>query len=355
MRIFSLEAHCSVIEDVKRQLQPLGHQVDCVNLTGHTFVFGIPKVHSFGSFKLDYIWDYSPEKMRAEHPELEKYDAFMVNYPPLLIRKFEAFGKPMVMNACVRFDHYTCDNKERWESWVSWFKEAVAAKRLYPLANSLYDQAYMKYFSGVDCPYIPSMCDYHGLRYSGENPTPLLWETRSEKLRHLFASELPEVREVRSLYSGRYEWSNLVKHKAIIHIPFNASQMSFFEHLSMGIPIFVPTPEYLVQLKFSYGALSEITDRQTRNNYPPGSWGKGTFEAPDPNEYNDPEVLLWWMRYYDQYTLSPYVIRFESLAHLRELLKTTDYAEVSRCMVGANLFRKLEITKRWDSFMDTVR
>jgi hypothetical protein len=354
MRIFNLDAHISVISDIKKNLESIGHSVTSVNLTGHNFVMNLPRVERFGRFKLDFIWDYTPGMMKEEHGErLKDYDAFLVAYPPLLIRKFEKLGKPMIVDLCVRYDHYTCNNQARWTDWHNWFCEAVKSKRLFPVANSLYDMEYTRYFTGLTVPLIPSICDYHGLDYVGDIDTALLWDSRADKVKALFSSEVPEARDLRALYP-RYDWKQIVRHKAIVHIPYNASQMSLFEHYSMNVPILAPTPEFLINLRTAYGALNEITDRLTSSGYPPGSWGKGTFDAPDPNEYNDPQALLWWTQYYDVYNL-PHVIRFDSLKELRHKLATTDFKAVSEKMKATNVHRKADILFRWKSFLEGVK
>lgn len=354
MRIFNLDMHCSVITDDQRQLEACGHQVTSVNLTGHNWVMHLPRIPKYGTFSGDVIWDYSPDKMMEEHPELKHYDAFLCTYPPLLIRKFEKFGKPMIVHIPIRYDSWTTDNRERWESWHQWFGDSVRSGKLFVAANSTYDVEYCRYFSGIKPEFIPSMCDYMPHSYTGELDTELLWDSRSDKVHSLFTTEIKSIKQVRNLYGGRYEWKNLPKHRAIVHVPYNASIMGFFEHYAMNIPLFVPTPDFLVALKFSYGALSEVTDRQTRNNFPAGSFGKGTFSAPDPNEYNDPEALLWWTQHYDMYNM-PHVIQFESVEDLREKLKTTDLNAVSAAMKESNRIRKIMIVQKWKEFMERVK
>lgn len=354
MKLFNLDAHCAVITDDKRQLEACGHSVTSVNLTGHHWVMNLPRVESFGKFKLDYIWDYTPAQMKADHPELNSYDGFIGTYPPLLIRKFEEFGKPMILHLPVRYDLWTSDVKERWLDWHYWFGKAVRDGRLFVSANSLYDVQYCHYFTGIKPEFIPSMCDYSGLSYTGELDTTLIWDARSERVHSLFAQSNPNIRPVRALYPGRYDWKNIPKHKAIVHVQYNASIMGFYEHYAMNIPLFVPTPKFLVSLRASHGAIGEITHRQCANNVPPGSFGKGTFDAPDPNEYNDPESLLWWTQYHDFYNL-PHVIQFESVDDLNAKLKSTNFKAVSEAMKVTNAARKIDIVGRWQKFMEKVK
>jgi hypothetical protein len=254
----------------------------------------------------------------------------------------------------VRYDLWTSDVKDRWHDWHYWFGKAVRDGRLFVSANSLYDVQYCHYFTGIKPEFIPSMCDYSGLSYTGELDTTLIWDARSERVHSLFAQSNPNIRPVRGLYPGRYDWKNIPKHKAIVHVPYNASIMGFYEHYAMNIPLFVPTPKYVVSLRASHGAIGEITHRQCANNVPPGSFAKGTFDAPDPNEYNDPESLLWWTQYWDMYNL-PHVIQFESVDDLNAKLKSTNFKAVSEAMKVTNAARKIDIVGRWKAFMEKIK
>ena len=356
MRLWNLDAHSAVITDVKRQLEELGHSVDSWNLTGHNWTQGLPHRPNWRGFKLDFIWDYSPEKCKEEHGEhLAKYDANLVCYPPLMVRLFDAIDKPMIQYQPVRYDLWTTDNRERWDSYQAWFLERTSQGRLHVAANSLYDVQYTKYYTGVEPLYIPSICDYVGVEYADEGRTPLLWDSRSDKVTALFTTNLPDLKTPRGYYGGRYEWANLVKHKAIIHVPYNASIMSFFEHYWMCIPLFVPTKEYMIELKLKYDAIGEITHNQCANHAPPCRFQAiGTFDAPNPNEYDDPEALHWWMRFWDMYSM-PHITYFHSIADLKDKLKSADLNAISARMRAVNIERKAFAKNRWAEFLEYVK
>jgi hypothetical protein len=355
MKIWNLDAHASVITDVKKQLGELCHQVDSWNLSGHFWTQNLPHRPNWRGFKLDFIWDYSPDKCKEEHGEhLAQYDANLVCYPPLMVRLFDKIEKPMIQHLPVRYDLWTTDNRERFESYQKWFLDRVAEKRLYVSANSLYDVMYCKYFTGIEPTYIPSICDYVGVQYAPEDRPTLIWDSRSEKITQLFTGEIQGLQTPRGYYGGKYEWSNLVKHKAIIHVPYNASIMSFFEHYWMNIPLFVPTREYMMRLKQGYGAIGEITHNQCANHAPPGSFIGGTFDAPDPNQYDDIESLYFWSQWWDMYTM-PHITYFDSIHDLREKLLTVDLQKISAAMKATNQIRKASALKKWASFIEGVK
>lgn len=356
MRIWNTDGHAAVITDVKKQVEAVGHSVDSWNLSGHHWTQGLPHRPTWRSFKLDVIWDYSPEKCKQEHGEhLSNYDAMLVCYPPCLVRIFDAMEKPMIQNLCVRYDLWTSDNQQRWESYQEWFIERHKQGRLHLVANSLYDVEYCRYFTGITPKYIQSISDYVGeSKYNPDGRPPLIHDARSQKVISLFTSEIPGLQTARAFYGGNYKWEDIPRHKAMVWVPYNASIMSFYENYWMGIPIFCPTQEYLIELKASYSAVGEITHRQCSNHYPPGSFGKGTFDAPDPNQYDDLEATAWWFKYFDFYTF-PHITYFSSLADLREKLATTDLQEVSRKMIEHNLVRKTQALDGWRDFLATVK
>jgi hypothetical protein len=45
-----------------------------------------------------------------------------------------------------------------------------------------------------------------------------------------------------------HKWSDVAGFRAIAHIPYQVSTMSFFEQHSAGIPLFYPSKEYLLEL-----------------------------------------------------------------------------------------------------------
>jgi hypothetical protein len=344
-----------VVEDAKKQLGEIGHSIEDFNMTGHNFVFNKPRRESWRSFSFNKIWDTTPEMIHAEHGAyLSKFDAMMACYPPLAIRLLDATDKPLINWLPVRYDLWLTDNRDRWESYQKWFLERTAQKRLHVASNSLYDSVYCKYFTGLEVPVIPSICDYVGVSYAPEDRPSLVWDSRSEKVTSLFLGEIPELKTPRGYYGGKYEWANLVKHRAIIHVPYNASIMSFFEHYWMNIPLFVPTRAYMMDLKVHYGAIGEITHAQCSNMAPPGSFGKGTFDAPDPNEYNSLDSLYFWSQWWDMYVM-PHITYFNSLKDLREKLSTMDLRKISENMREHNQVRKTSALKKWAEFIGGIK
>jgi hypothetical protein len=67
-----------------------------------------------------------------------------------------------------------------------------------------------------------------------------------------------QMARIRDLYP-HFEYTDLVKHPAIVLIPYQVSIMSIFEYYRMGIPIFVPSTELLARWQLKYRVMDERT------------------------------------------------------------------------------------------------
>lgn len=357
MRLFGLDQHISVIEDIKHVLAGIGHEVDVHNLSHHNFVFNREHPGNFGGFKPDFYWQYVENdglKFYEEFKEqLGGYDGFITTYPPAFARLFTRFEKPIIMQLPIRYEHYFSFNPDKWREFNAWAVRLHKSGQLKVVSNSLYDQAYFQHFTGIQPIRIENLCEYTGVSYQGTKETALLWDSRSERVDSLIRGEVPNVNRLRALYP-RYEWSEIVKHRAFIHVPYNASVMSFFEHYAMNVPLFVPTPDYLLQLKELYGALSELTWNQSCNNQPQGSAIEPFYQnQPDPNAYQDPMAVRHWMIFYDHYNLE-HVQQFDSLNDLRRQLESADLRMISGMMRENNVARRAKIRHQWASLMSGI-
>lgn len=353
MKLFYLSAHVSVVRDYEKILTELGHTVEGHNLTGHNWTRGREKEGDFGGFNLDRVWAYSEndgEKFYNEFKDkLAGYDAFITCYPPCFARLFTRWGKPIIQVQCVRYDFMLTDNLERWDDYQAWFLKAWKSGQLKLVANNEYDVRYCNAFTDTVPTFIPSLCDYTGVTYAPTLDTALLSDTRVPKLDEAMLKAVPSLRHVRREY-GRYKYEQIVQHKAIVHVPYNASVMTFFEHYAMGIPIFVPTPDFLLKLKAEYGALQEIVYNQhivqSGSLRPPRG-------MPDPNAHQNYSLLKWWTQYYDHY-MTPHINRFDSFEDLNWLIslsqKTLEDLSFQMKIVTAQ--KRSDVYQKWSKLME---
>eukprot|EP00977_Amphora_coffeiformis_P010350 scaffold2418_cov175-Amphora_coffeaeformis.AAC.6 len=110
--------------------------------------------------------------------------------------------------------------------------------------------------------------------------------------------------------------------------------MSLFEQYAMGIPILVPSPEFLWELHDELDLVAERTwDRVIKGQRSTGSVipGHAGTTMPDPNDDKSKEAFLYWAQFGDYYQF-PHIVQFSSWEDLKPVVDTTDWAKVSRGM-----------------------
>jgi hypothetical protein len=218
--------------------------------------------------------------------------------------------------------------------------------QLVMVANSRYDEEYIRYFSGLDVKRIPSLCAYI------DDHTPKCTRVGTKFLsfgEHAggreCANQLPDrVRFVRDVL-GQYRHDEIIKAKGTIWFPYNVNAMSFFEHYWLEIPLFVPSMTFM----------RELYDKKLAGQQM--SWHRGEFTGsnlpaadrpsmPDPNTRDGFEK---WMSLWDFYDTEefPFVNYFHSWDHLRWLTDKVDYEATSEAMRLHNIVRRRRNLAAW--------
>ena len=106
---------------------------------------------------------------------------------------------------------------------------------------------------------------------------------------------------------GQYKYETLMKFKGIIHLPYEASTMSIFEHISSEIPMFFPSKKFLKHL---WG--KNVIPHQM--NY----W-KHNQNGIIPHYLNSTQNYDFWIERADYYDIEGYYY-FDSFEHLLKIL-----------------------------------
>ncbi len=247
-KIFNLDLHASVVEDVKDIAKRLyGNSVEITNwsISDHNHFFNKPTAQvnhinneTWKNIDMDMI-----TRFQDEYDEfLKGFDGFLVTFSPVLAMIYEKYEKPIiVVNAC-RYDQPFCwnNNTSMLKLFNNSLKRMDESKQMIMVSNNLAEQEYLKKGSGVDSILIPSLCLYTNAHYS--QPTKdnyIVFENRI-------------VNDIKSLPNSdkiiprprKYEFSELADYKGIIHMPYDISSMSLFEQYFSGIPLFFPEKEF---------------------------------------------------------------------------------------------------------------
>jgi hypothetical protein len=339
-------------------------------------------------------------------PEFQRIDVFMCSHPLANCELFEPFQKPMIIFATTRYEFGRNDQEigwrvreiRRWNSWgelvdrqrnlTKFVQKYHKAGLLALTANSKYDAEYMFYFTGIKTEYIPSWCgdadssygqrqNWVGCQLPADHkhqPTQNIAVIVPFKRMHTPAAFYEGLQLAEKNYTEVFQKTPpSVKHsadairdhspetyrqyRAVIHIPYQPSTMSFFELYRQNIPILVPSLKLLVEWHSQFNILHGRVYGHPARDVDLIMQYTGLSESylksiPDPNAENDIEAHKYWFAFSDFYVMK-HVVQFESWSHLLELLSqghsnSVDLAEISAKMAAQNALDKVEIEKQWD-------
>lgn len=344
MKFFNIDLHISVIKDIKTIFENLGHTVDNYSLSSHNWIMGFKEFKSKTLNKNNWI-KINDEMCAAFYSEfkdeLEKYDGFIVTHTPVFAKLYEKFNKPIIVVASTRYEFPYSFDKEKWESLNYYLK---TNKNIILISNNLFDKNYCELFLNKEVPLIESLCEYTNAAYTGKNDSFVIF-TKKEIKKYLYAKNLINKETL-----GNYSWQDLCNQKAIIHIPYNISTMSFFEQYYANVPLFVPSQKLLMELyETEISPLSEISYMRIHNF---GS--KSLFNLDkDPNNWKNKEIISEWIKHSDFYNFKN-VQYFDNLFDIN-LLEDFDFFKISEKMREENNLRKIKIYDCWKEVIDAIR
>lgn len=339
IRLFNLDLHISVIEDIKYIFDTLCTNVEITDwsISGHTWVFNKSKMNvdhinsdTWRNINMEMIY-----KFQDKYDEmLKKYDGFIVTHTPVFCLLFEKYDKPIyLVNSC-RYVQPYCWNKnyDMLKILDDSLKRMWDNKQLIAISNNKADQRFLELGTKIKSHHIPSLCLYTNSKYNcNSNKVIVMGTTRKDIL--------PKIDNVvyKDDLRGRYKWEDLYKYKAIILLPYEVSTMSLFEYYSANVPLFIPSKDFFKSLILTrkYPCIGS----RYFNYQPP----KCFDEAIDG--YPGEKFLNFWLNkadYYDSNNM-PHIIYFSSFDELQNLILSTDYKLVSGNMKLFNVSRKTNV------------
>ncbi len=371
LKFFALDLHISVIADIRHILRNLGQEVVDWTLSNHSWVMGRKRD------RVDVVnqsnWHAIDPSMcdafyRRYRDELGQYDAFIVTHTPCLAMLYERWNKPVVVVASTRYEQPFASDAGKWAAFNDYLRRQRDSGLLIPLANNRYDAAYAKAFTGFDWPVIPSLCEYVNAPARFERPEFLYWGRFDEFPRPVGLLDRHQALAVRtSLWqklSGRfgsmargYAWSSLAAYSGVVHLPYNASIMSLFEHYWSNLPLLLPTQAYLRELYAAHrmeGVLSQLSFNSVYG-LRPGS-AITPLDGPDPNQYDDIDAVMSWLRLADYYENEdmPHVVYFGPGDDLADKMNSVDPREIGARMRATNRVRRQRVYGAWQSVLDDL-
>ena len=374
MVIWTNDLHIATTQDVRNLLEPLGVKFIDKSLT--------PKCKLYNSCA-DNLTVIGYGNALTLHPalipqfyarykddwQMRSVDAFVCYHPASMCELFMPFNKSMIVIASTRFELGRFE-PSRWTVWIQNLLHIARDPKNFVGANNLYDAKYIKYFTGLDVPVVPSYCGYTKGDYNPTRPGFLTFAGRlppspyhsffrneyvATCLKNNCSDELQLV-HFRTLYPF-FKFQDLASHKGVIFVPYQVSIMTIFELYRMNVPMFFPSLELLSAWQLKHTVVKERTFlmyryhiRSNASIIPPHPSQVG---IPDPNDDSDLDAIKYWFRYADFYQL-PHIIYFDSVYELITKLKRTNLAEVSARMREYNKSSREKIMQQWRAILQNV-
>lgn len=304
-----METHIAVSNDFKRLHKDL--DLTDWNISGHNWALGKRRkkpsiINKRTWFDLDENLIKKFNKKYGKY--LSQFDAFFCGHSMPFLLIYEQYDKPIFgWNAC-RYDLPFCysNNVEMLDIYNKSINRMMSSGQLNIVANNKADKDYFKLGAGEEINVIPSICDYTNIK---STPTYNKFYWYSQYVNPPFDPKI-------AIRSGRFKWSELQKYKAIIHIPYEISTMSMYEHYTAGIPLLVPTKNFLRKLWVEGAQWGSVSAYWTDDNL--------------PNNLNPVNNMDFWLDRADFYDMTnmPYMYYFDSFDHLKSIIN--DFEDVYR-------------------------
>lgn len=295
-----------------------------------------------------YTWTKNTSEGQATH-------AHITSFVPQFFEFLMGMNRTVILNFLHRANVYRCTTEESANTFANIIRLASSGPTgefsggpLHIVAPGyVHDVEYIRHYTNVRPLYLPfSLLNILPKEpYTGDHKDVFLWNAHKPVPSILsnssFTMKTPHA----------YELVDLLKYRAAIVLPYSITNTKSLEQYELNIPIFVPTPEFAIEL--------ELFDDRTATYTPYCSLAFPDAKHPhghpkSPYEYSPnarakfdgkKEDELFWISFSEVYVW-PCIRKFKSWEDLLEQLQSaTDesYQETSLCMKQANKWRKYEV------------
>ena len=316
----------------------------------------------------DYSHDWNPqsipESMIRDIFEFYKnddkftsVDAFLCTFPASLCEVWMPFNKTIVFLPAHRYDLHRCSQAEHDRLNEHLYKLSSMG-RLVLGAESKYDVEYLHYYTGMNA--LP-LYSYSGVYTAGNPYSPtkesiLVFGVRDDRIAHRpnLAKDMNEIVKKYEIVDAfklypHWTFSDLIKHRAVIFIPYAVMSYKITEIYSLSIPMIIPSIKFIRDVLQGFGL-----DRTAR-----GSYYCKTFPevgerhptsihpySPDKQASVDPEAEYYWVQFSDFYEW-PHITYFDSYDQLEGILDSMNFSAIHEKMVVENKRRERVLKYNW--------
>lgn len=341
-RFFNLDLHVAVAGDLESHLTKADAKLVRFSISDHNhLVPNRPPVADPVAYVNQRKWRrLSPKRVRGFQgrygPFLRSFDGFVVTHTPSFVELFTNLNKPVLCVVSTRYESPYTERRDDWNRLNRLLTCGVEDSRLRVVANNQADADYFQFFAGASIPVVPSLC-------AKETP----WTGSS--MRRVVACKDPRLSKSISAATGYeeiknlglpYAWTDLAGCAEVFVIPQNVSTMLLFELATAGVPVAIPSPELLKELRLDYEVLNELTFAEM-------SQVRITEDLQSPVNWESPYYLDWWLDRADFYNkkIMPNVRVVQTL----DELKVSDHKILTRQLSfrGQVVERNRRIEESW--------
>ena len=300
--LFNLDLHISVMRDIQQELKSKRVKSIRWSISGsNRFSRTIYKISDPVDVVNSQTWFGLDEELISAFEDryrkfLSKFDGFVVTHTPAFSQLYRNFDKPILVINSTRYEAPYTNNLNQWKNLDRFLINKVEKNRMLLVSNNVGDSDYLKYKTGIVSRVVPSLCDYTNLNWI-PGGTQKVIVSRSPELEDFIERETGgEWRGIRKVMGDNYSWEQYFSVKEILYIPYNISTMSLFELATAGVPVSVPSREFIKEISSQFpGVLSELSYFQVR------SLPVGQLSKDDPNNYLSESFQDWWLQRADFY------------------------------------------------------
>lgn len=259
LKVLHLSFHSGCINDFEGVAEELGLDLTSWNITKMEPYSFDPLTKGNALYNMGHD---RAERIFLKHKEFfESFDVILTSDTAVLSRIFLQHGwtKPLIIWVCNRFDYHdgaSLDCRFPDKEYYDLFRMATQLPNVRIAAYTPYEKSYCQR-KGIDIGSLtikPSIAKIPECKQSSipreidKGNTfflpPYHNETNFMNLREKCVSlNIP-------CYHGRYNGpDDLRGFKGIIHLPYSWSNLALFENMSLGIPYFIPSPNFLLKIR----------------------------------------------------------------------------------------------------------
>lgn len=294
-------------------------------------------------------------------------NAFYCSFPSSMCEVFMPLNRTIIWLPAHRFTLARCSSSEI-NRLILHMQQSVQPDRHpkhFIAAGGRYDQEYIKYYTGLDAIFLPANSLWYAFDVTNftQTRTEILVGPLQHRAHPFIVNMTNAASDVnssfrfataKSLY-GEYRLQQIANHRAIILLPYAVLSYGITELYALGIPIFVPSIDFIVQLNivrdrtlldsFYCGRKLKFEDmpKQHPNSHHPFS----------PEDKISPKAMAYWLQFADYYQL-PHIQTFSSWPNLIEKLSSTNFKEVHDGMYRENLRRQNDLIIKWKSIFAQI-